>query len=317
MTVGLNAAGVVGIARETTLGTYVAPTKFVPIRSETLEPNNELIERRVIRNVAGVVGIVPGNLNFEGDMEIEALDDVLPYFLNAGRTIGTKSGTGSDFTYVFTPAHSALPSRSLSITVVRNNIVFAYTACIVSSFEFTLDNGMLISRMSVIAADEATQSVPTPTWPSTAPYGPGQYTIQIPTGTTVCDVDMSFSFSIEDNATPEFRLCGNRSAEFARFGERSCSLSLARDFETKTDYDNFKATPPVPQDITLRAQTSTTRGITFNMPSTVKTSYGVSLSAQGDLTRAEIEYNVVGTSSLPEYTITINTAESIAVNGLV
>jgi tail tube protein len=308
MPVGLNASGIVGIARETTLGIYAAPTKFIPIRSETLEANNELIERRVIRNLAGVVGIVPGNLHYAGDMEIEALDDVVPYFLNASRTLGTKSGSAGNFTYAFTPTHGALPARSLSITVVRNGVVFGYTACIVGSIEWTLDNGMLIARMGIIGAAEATQSLPTPTWPTTAPYGPGQYTIQIPTGTTVCDVDMSYSFSVEDNATPEFRLCGTREAEFARFGERSCSLTLARDFVDKTDFNDFKATPPVSQSINLRAQTSATRGITINTATTIKTAYSVGLAAQGDLTRAEIEYNVVGD---PEYSITVHTAEDI------
>lgn len=308
MPVGLNAAGVVGIGLETTVGTYVTPTKFIPIRSESLEPSNELMERRVIRNLAGVVGIVPGNLHYAGDLEIECLHDVVPYFLYAGRTSATYSTVSGARQYVFTPAHSALPTKTMSITVVRNGVVFGYSACIIGSFEFTLDNGMLITRMGVIAAAEATVTNPTPTWPTSAPFGPGQYTIQIPTGTTVCDVDMSYSFSIEDNATPEFRLCGTREAEFARFGERSCSLTLARDFVDKTDYNNFKATPPVSQDINLRAETGSTRGITINAPTTIKTSYAVSLGSQGDLTRAEIEYNVVG---VPEYTLTINTDEIV------
>jgi hypothetical protein len=316
MTVGLNAAGIVGIARETTYGVYVAPTKFIPVRSETFEANNELIERRVIRNLAGVVGIVPGNLHYVGDMEIEVLTDIIPYFLNAARTSATQTGASPDFVYVFTPAHGALPSRSLSITVVRNGVVFGFVGCIVGSMEFSLDNGLLISRMSMLGAQESTQSLPTPTWPSTAPFGPGEYLVQIPTGTTVCDVDMSFTLGIEDNAVPEFRMCGTREAEFVRFGERSVNLSLARDFESRADFDAFKV--GTAQSITIKATRTlpapdSTEYIQFVMPSIIKNAYSVGLSSQGDLTRASIEYTVAAGAAVPEYTITVGSSESLAV----
>lgn len=316
MPVGLNAAGVVGIARETTYGQYVAPTKFVPVRSETLEPNNELIERRVIRNLAGVVGIVPGNLHYAGDMEIEVLPDIIPYFLNAGRTSVTQTGASPNFVYAFTPAHSALPARSLSITVVRNGVCFGYVGCIIGSMEFSLDNGLMISTMSVLSAQEAVQSVPAPAWPSSAPFGPGEYLVQIPTGTTVCDVDMSFTLSIEDNGTPEFRMCGTREAEFIRFGERSVTLSLARDFVDRADYDAFKV--GTSQSITIKATRTlpapdANTFINFVLPAILKNSYSIGLASQGDLTRASIEYTVAAGAATPEYTISVGTAESLAV----
>lgn len=313
MPVGLNAAGVVGIARETTLGTYVAPQKFVPVRSETLEANNELIERRVIRNLAGLVGVRGGNLHYAGDVEIEVTDDVLPYFLNAGRTIGVKGGVGPNFTYTFTPAHSALPSRGLSITVMRNGETFGFRGCIIGGFNFSLDNGLLIATMSVLAPQESVQSDPTPTWPTSEPFSPGEYTVEIPTATPVCDVDMSFELSIDDGGTPEFRMCGTREAEFVRFGERSVSLSLTRDFESRTDFDNFKTVTS--QSVHIRAERTlptpnVNRFVDFVLGTAYKNSYSVGLAAQGDLTRAEIEY-IVTSGGTPEYTIAIGTSEDI------
>lgn len=310
MPVGLNAAGVVGVAFESVIGTYVAPTKFIPVRSETLETNQELIQRRVIRNLAGLVGVVKGNMHVAGDLEIEVLDDTIIYFLAAMRTSAVKGGTMPDFTYTFTPGHSALPPKSLSITVVRNGEVFGFVGCIVGSCEFSLDNGMLIARLSIIGANEASQSLPSPSWPTTVPFGPGQYNVEIPSGNPVCDVDMSLSLSIDDSATPEFRLCGDHGAEFSRFGERSITLSLARDFEDRTDFDAFKAATS--QSITIEADHSATRYFHITLPVAYKNSYSVGLASQGDLTRASIEY-IIASGAGDEYTIEVGTAEDVTI----
>lgn len=308
MAVGLNAAGIVGVAFETVVGTYVAPTKYIPVRSETLETNQELIERRVIRQLAGLVGVVKGNMHVAGDIEIEVLDDTIIYFLAGMRTTPVKSGTMPNYIYTFTPAHSALPPKTLSITVVRNGVTFGFTACIVSSCEFTMDNGMLIARMSIVGANEASQTLPTPTWPTSTPFGPGEYTIEIPTATPVTDVDMSFSLSIEDNGTPEWRMTGDHGAEFSRFGERSISLSLARDFETRTDFDAFKAATA--QSITMKASKGANNEISFLLPAAYKNSYSVGLASQGDLVRASIEYTITS-GATDEYTIVVKTQENV------
>lgn len=315
MAVGLNAAGVVGIAQEAAIGTYLAPTKFIPIRSETLEANNELIERRVIRNLAGLVGVRGGNLHYAGDVEIEVMDDILPYFLMAGRTNVVKGGVSPNFTYTFTPAHSALPQKSLSITVMRNGETFGYRGCIVGSINFSMDGGLLIATMSILAPQEGVEADPVPVWPTSEPFSPGEYEIEIPNATPVSDVDMSFELSIDDGGTPEFRLAGTREAEFVRFGERSVSLTLTRDFESRADFDLFKTVTS--QSVHFRAERTlptpnVNRFVDFLLPTTVKNSYSIGLAAQGDLTRAEIEYTIVS-GATPEYTIAIGTAEDITV----
>jgi hypothetical protein len=310
----LNAAGFLGVAFETTYGTYVAPTKFIPVRSETLETDQELIERRVIRaDTAGLVGIVKGNMHVAGDLEIEVLDDTIIYLLAAMRTTPVKSGTMPNFTYTFTPGNSALPPKSLSITVVRGDQVFGFTGCIVGSAEFTMDSGMLIARSTVVGANEASQATPTPTWPTTSPFGPGEYTVEIPTGSPTAQfesVDLeSFSLSIEDNATPEFRMRGDHGAEFARFGERSVSMSLQRDFLTRTEFDAYKAVTA--QSINVLASKGANNSINFLTPGVFKNSYSIGLASQGDLTRANIEYTCVRSGVDPEYTITVKTQENV------
>lgn len=311
--VGLNAAGCVGVAIEDTYGEYKAPTKFIPVRSETLEVMQEVIERRVIRKLAGLVGVVQGNMHVEGDVEIEVLDDTIVYFLAAARTTVEKTGGPTDWEYSFIPAHQALPDSSLSITVVRNDEVFGFVGCITGTMAFSFDEGMLIATLSIVGANEAEEAMPTNiVWPDTVPFGPGNYTLEIPVSTVVEDTDMDMSITIEDNATPEFRLAGDHGAEFARFGERSITMSLTRDFTSRADFDSFKNVTS--QSMNLKAERSGTNFIEFDFPVTIKTSYSVGLAAQGDLTRGAIEY--VGVSGpTVEYTITVGTQEDVDIGG--
>lgn len=80
--------------------TYTAPTKFFPFNSESLTSPQATVWRRPIRQSADIIGAVPGNFNIEGDIVMEALEDVVPYFLMASRTAVTKVDASPNYTYV-------------------------------------------------------------------------------------------------------------------------------------------------------------------------------------------------------------------------
>ena len=285
---GIGASGLVGIAFEVTAGTYVAPTKYVPIRSESLKFNQEFFDRRDIRGVADIVGLVKSNGAVDGDLEMFVLPDALPYFLHASRGAVVKSGAGP-WTYVWTPGHGALPTtgRTLSITVVRAGIVFGYTGCVVGASQYSLDTGVLIVRHSIVGRNESDQSVPSPTWATTVPFGMGMYTVELPLSTVVCDTDQ-FTLNIDDNAQPEFRLCGDTGAEFVRFGERNVEANVQRDFVSKADYATFRALTQ--QSLRVKVSNGAQADVQFDIPAAVKDSYEVGLSGQGDLVRATVNY---------------------------
>lgn len=311
MPLSIGAEGLVGVAFEATAGTYAAPTKYIPINSESLHIVEETQRRRPIRQNADIIGAVAGNEHAEGDIEMEALEDCLIYFLYAARTSVNKSGSTPNFTYAVTPRHTALPTtaRTLSITIVRSGQVFAYTGCVVSSFGFGIDNGMLTFRASIIGRAEATQSSPTATWPSTVPFAMGQYSIEIPTATPVTDTD-TFEFTRNDNGEAQFRLKSTgRTADFVKFGEGESTLNLSRDFLTRTDYDAFKAITS--QSITLSATKGANNSVTILMPVAYKDTYETGLSGQGDLLRASISYFGTIDGSGNSYTVTVKTQEDI------
>ena len=313
MAAGIGAAGILGVAREVTAGTYVAPEKYIPIRSEGLGFNQETVFTRPIREVADIVNAVPGNVAVEGDIEFEVAHDFLPHFMHGMRGDVVKSGAGPDFVYTFDPTSIGQKSatlETLSITIVRNGITFGYVNCVVGTFGLTVDNGILVATLGILASDEAAESLPTAVWPTTVPFGAGEYDIQIPTAAQVFDVD-TFDFSVDDSPEHAYRLRDNgRGAQFTKFGERTTELTVERDFDSRADYDAYKALTA--QAIVVEAKTSASRGVNITLHSAIKDSYEVSLDGQGDLVRASITYQGIydETAGSP-FTLAVSTDEDI------
>jgi hypothetical protein len=288
-------------------GSYTAPTKFFPFNTESLKFDQATVWRRPIRQSVDVVGGVPGNVHINGDIDMEALEDVVVYFMLATRATPTKTGA-SDKVYSFDPDPSATPARSLSLTVVRNGIVFGYTGCVVSQFSFKPSDGLLMFNVSIIGSDEAVQSLPVATWPTTTPFGAGQYEVNI-AGTQMFDTD-TFEFTVNDNAEPQFRLKDTgRGAQFVKFGEREAKITTERDFFNRTEYDAFKSLTQ--EVIYIKAHKSATNYIKASAPVSIKNTYEVGLSSQGDLVRASIDYMNTIDGSGNSYTVEIGTQENI------
>lgn len=293
MAVGIGASGFLGIAREAVgfPNVYVAPEKYILIRSEGLQYVQDTTWTRPLRGIADPYHAVPGNVRVEGDISFEVTSDQLPWLLFGAHGTMTKTTGTAPFTYTYVPNATATPSSTLSITVVRNGVAFGYVGCVISSMEFSIDDGILVCSMSILGTDEASQTVPTPTYPEASPFGAGMYSMQIPTATQVFDCD-SFTLSVEDGAEPQYRLQsgGARGARFIKFGERSITLSVERDFENRTEYDNYKALTR--RSITLQAvKNATNDSVTFKTPAAIMDSYEIpGLSGQGDLIRASVSY---------------------------
>lgn len=308
MTVGIGAGGIVGIALESTPGTYVAPQKFIPVQNESLAWQQETNWRRPIRQVAGIVGAVAGRGHVEGAIESEAFEDVIPYFMYCSRMTVQKTGSAPNFTYVGTPTAAAVPTKTMSVTVVRNNVVFGYVGVVVGGFTFTVDNDLLMYNVDLFGTNEEEQASPVPTWDDTDPYGHGQYTIEIPTASQVFDCD-GFEFSVDDSAEVQFRLKNTPGSQFTSFGERSTELSTERDFENRAEYDAFKALTS--ESVTITASKGANNQVIINMPAAIKNTYEIGLSGQGDLLRASIQWNGVTDAAGKDYQLTVKTQEDI------
>jgi len=291
---GIGGNGFVGVAHETVSGTYVPPVLYVPIQNESLTRPQDTIWRRPIRQMVDEAGAVAGNARVEGDISMEALENAVAYFMYTARATAVKAGTTPNFTYTFTGNTLAIPAKTMSITVVRNGQVHGYVGCLVSSFTFSISDGQLMFNVSILGRDEASQTLPTATWgtgTAWVPFGAGTYNLQIPTSTQVFDTD-NFEFSVDDNADPQYRLISaGQGAQFVAYGERSVGLTVDRDYETRADYDAYKALTA--QTITLLATKGANNNIQIDLPVAIKDTYEMGLSGQGDLIRASVAYHGV------------------------
>jgi hypothetical protein len=282
--VGIGGGGFLGFAFETTSGTYTAPTKFFPITNEGLNRSDNPIWRRDIRQNVDAYALVGGNIGVAGDLEFVATEDVIPYFLNISRNTVVKSGTTPNFTYTATPNSNAQPTKTASITVVKNGAVFGYVGCIVSSFSIRTEDSMLMMRVSILGTDEASQTLPTPTFAQTAAFGAGMYRTEIPTATQVFTLD-GFEFTAEDNGALEYRLKDtSRGAQFARFGARDAQLTYDADFFDKTEYDAYKNLTSTA--VRLFMTKGANNNVEITLPAGYREEYTVALGGQGDLIRA-------------------------------
>ena len=307
----IGAAGYIGIAVEATSGTYVAPTKFFPIRGEGLSWTQSTNWRRVIRGTTDVIGAVPGNGNVEGDIEAELLTDVLPYMLLAARGSLEKTGSTAPFTYDFTPEHGAQANNTLSITIVRGEEAFGYVGCVVSSMSFGVDNDMATVTYSILGTAEQTVSVPaTPTYGDDTPFGAGTWSIEIPTATQIFDAD-NLSLEINDNGEVQYRLKDAIGAEFIKFGERDVQLTLDRDFENRAEYDIFKNLTE--QSVTVGLNEAANNKVEFSVVAAIIDAYAVNLSSVGDLVRSSTTYVGTHGSGDGSYEISITTDEDVTI----
>ncbi len=311
MPAGIGAAGSIGLAFEVTPGTYVAPTKFVPVRSEGLRYIQEInYTRPIIKTAVEPVYAVKGPGHVEGDIVWEVLTDTFPYFLHAGRYTVVKAGA-APYTYTYTPAATAQEAnRTLSLTVVRNGIVFGYTGCVLGSMSITVENGMLVGTMGMMGRNEAVAAVPTETYVELSPLGADSLTIEIPTATAITDAG-SFTFEVDDNAEAQFRL-GSLAAQYIGYGERDISAEVERDFIDRTQYDLYKALTA--QSVHFRSEdpADATQYIDFLIDAGVMDTYESFLEGQGDIITAALsftgKYDFTNTRS---HVIEVGTSENI------
>jgi hypothetical protein len=267
---GIGATGYLGIAPESTMGTYVAPTVFVPILREGLKYTESKYYSQQMRQQVIDAEVKPGYYHTEGDIELEVDTNNFLYFLYASRHTITKTGAGP-YTYKFVPstagststAASGAVQRTLSITIVRNGIVFGYTGCTVGQYAFTIDNAVLKCTLSILGLAEAVQSLPTPSWIAADILGADTHNVYngasgvTPTFSAITSFN-GFTFNVNHNPEAQNRIKSQRSANYVKFGKTEFEVRSELDFVDRVDYDNMVASAT--QAIKLE---STVGGVSF------------------------------------------------------
>lgn len=329
-TPGLGGGGSVGIAFETTMGTYVPPTIYVPIISESLEYTEEKYLSEQIRQQSIISEAKPSYYHVEGDIEMEVDPELIVYFLYMGRHTVTKVGAATPWTYTFVPnsagtastATGASTQKTASITVVRNGEVFGYAGCALGGFEFSVDtdSGILMATLNILGLSEAVASDPTEVWVAPKLYGADAHHIKLDTAgaapafASSDDVNHNgLTFGVNFNAEAQNRVRADRSASYISFGITEGTVSSEIDFLTRTDYDNFKATNK--RAIRMGSYTpgasatlaAATHGIELQANNYFFNSYSVPLEGMGDLIAADTEGRMLGIAAGDAYSVKVKT----------
>jgi len=322
---GLGGGGKVGIAHETVMGTYVAPTIFVPILSESLKYTEEQYYSEQIRQQTIVSDVKSGYYHVEGDIELEVDPTNMPLWLHASRH--TPSFAAGVFTYVPSSAGSASTAagvtnpKTLSITVVRNNVVFGYTGCTVGGFEFMVEDGVLKCTMNVLGLAEAVQATPSPVWVAADLLGADAHRVYLAASAaapTFGAVDINFNgftFRMNYNAEAQNRIHAERSASYVSFGITEAEVESELDFLDRTDYDNFvnNAQRAIKLESTNGGATfaASTSGIVLQANRVSYDAYDIGLEGMGDLIMAGFTGRMIGIAAGDAYSIKVKSPTTI------
>jgi hypothetical protein len=149
--------------------------------------------------------------------------------------------------------------------------------------EFSVDSGICQMKMTMIGRAEASQALPTPTFPiSDLPFSAGMYSIQVPTASQLFDVN-DFTLTVNDNGEAQNRLQNSTFAQWVKFGQREVQLELERDYTDRTEWDAFKLLTAA--SVTVLVQRNANKSVQFKLPNAVRDTHEVDgLSDQGNPT---------------------------------
>ena len=328
MPAGLSGAGWLGFAFETTKGDFEDATQFVPILSESFRYAEDRYFSPQIRQQVMTSDVAQGYYHIEGDVEIEADVNYLPYLLYCTRHNIVKTGAGP-FTYEFTPSTAGSTSttaganqRTASITIVRNGIGFGYSGCTLGSLGFFVDTGVLKFRATLFGEqDNVVAAPPTPTWLAPSLFGASAHSVYVAASAVAptfgaASVDFNgFEFTANHNPTAENRLVNDRAATYIAFHETEISVNTELDFVDKTEYDNFVATTQKAFRLeSLKGGASfaaATEAVRIDVMRGVYETYDVGLSGLADLIMAGVTIRGIGIAGGDAYRISVKSPVSI------
>jgi hypothetical protein len=296
MAVEIAGAGHIGVALEVTRGTYVAPAKFVPFTAESLmQPRTDPWRTPIIgKNV--VMGKVQGRRHVEGTITMELLPEVFVYFLAASRYGDNIQKTGAG-PYTYTAKNGTAAKlddtlRSMSISMKRGGIGFAFVGCQAGGFRFFAEDGVPYVEASIVGLEQTEDyAAPgSPTVPTEQPFNSTETTVDI-AGSTRADLD-SLEINLNDNPEPRFNMSGQEGADFVKWGEHVADASFEVDFESKADYAIWEARTT--QELILACNKSASQQVTVELFGAIYDSYEVSgAGGLGDLIRASASLRAV------------------------
>src|SRR5687768_8343944 len=241
MPIGVGGGGFLGLAFEAVYGTYVAPTMYVPFLSESLTYNEEKYFSPAIRKSVVVNDVAQNYYSIGGDLDVDVDPAWFVHFMYASRHTIAKTGAGP-FVYTFVPNAAAAAStgagatvaKSMSLTFVRNEIVFKYVGCVVGGYNLRIEDGVLKSNLTIVGLKDTSilgDVPPTPTFAAPSILGAGSHVVSLDTAgaapafAAASTTFNSFTANLNNNGNPRNRIVADRGASAIVWGEGEYTIT--------------------------------------------------------------------------------------------
>lgn len=251
----------IGVAEESTFGTFVTATAFIEFNSESLKQNREESKLPSINTTRSYKKRLIMNETVEGSIEFDAdpNSDAQAYIIKQamGGTVTSDSITAAGgYTHTFytgdmesnQSTSGAADAKSLSISVRRGDTstssnVFAYSGVRVNTLSIKGEVGtpVIITAEIMGKTMSITGTLPTVSLSDQLPLNFTGVTIK--TGATITTVSTEyftgFEFTLNNNMNTDVRSLGSRTVDKLPPQMRDVALTLSQRFDTTTAYDRF------------------------------------------------------------------------------
>jgi hypothetical protein len=306
--------GYLGVGVETTHGTGVAPTKFVPVKSVDFDVQQDEIR---FREIAGsrqaqqsFGGSIRPSVTFDTAFYPSGAFGVILRGLFGSVTSALRGPSTTLYDHTFGDA-SVLPSlsfeRSDTATEGTGLLHERIAGCKIESVSFTAEFGAEVN-MSVTA-----QGITFPTDPASKP---GSITLPamnpfIFTGVTVSidgvdsDLFKSITFDFTNTLEPQEALRGTRTAYKIHEGPLECSLSGTMIYEDNSVRDLFESAEEISVAVTFEgdmadATNNMPYAAQFTWPKVKVLNFSTTMEAEGVM-EADVEFSVSYDKSLSRF----------------
>lgn len=237
----LGALGYVGYGVESTEGTTVAPTIFLPVSSFNFEDTNEYITPEQIRGTRDRYVLMPSPYQTSGSMDMELIPNgIAPLLKSAFAAQGgvtSSAYAGGGYQHVMVPGNSSptftFESSAADILVMRYGGIRVNTLDINAAF-----GEIVTASWGLEGTTRVKQGSPTTeAYDDVLPFSFTGASVKV-AGSDIANVK-SFSFSLNNNLDRIGTLRKTRSWKRTAFGMRDLGLSLTMDFQDTADYDLF------------------------------------------------------------------------------
>lgn len=260
----LGALGYVGYGIEATDGTFVAPTKYLPVSSFSFEDTNDFQTPDQIRHSRDRYIAMVAPYAVSGSMEMELIPTETAHLLKSAfaATVVSSSYAGGGYSHVFTPA-SAEPTFTFESSA-GDILVMRYAGVRVNTIEVKAAFGEIVTASFGLEGTNRQKqgSVSTPTYTNVQPFHFTGVDVHVASGTLLTYVK-DFTFGTNNNFERIGTLRRTRTWKRMAFGMREVTLALTLDFTDTSEYDRFLAESVFDVDLYLEGSAT---GLTGSIP---------------------------------------------------